>query len=111
MSSPAFAYDVVDYPSHPQPQTHPARLAAIARLHGMSTASPARCRFLEVGCGEGATLLPLALAYPESTFVGIDLSGVAIARGEALRKGVGLPNLRIVAAELTQWGQGTAALG
>src|SRR5262245_6469463 len=106
MSSPAFAYDVVDYPSHPQPQTHPARLAAIARLHGMSTASPARCRFLEVGCGEGSTLLPLALAYPESTFVGIDLSGVAIARGEEMRKAVGLSNLTLVAGDLTTWDPG-----
>lgn len=106
MSSPVFAYDVVDYPSHPQPQTHPARLAAIARLHGVPTASPTRCRYLEVGCGEGATLLPLALAYPESTFVGIDLSGVAIARGEALRKAVGLPNLTLAAADLTKWDPG-----
>jgi SAM-dependent methyltransferase len=106
MSGPAFAYDIVDYPSHPQPQAHPARLAAIARLHGIPTASPARCRYLEVGCGEGATLLPLALAYPESTFVGIDLSGVAIARGEALRKAVGLPNLTLVAADLTTWDPG-----
>src|SRR5262249_43905300 len=102
MSKPAFAYDVVDYPSHPQPQTHPARLSAIAGLHAISAASPKRCRFLEVGCGDGATLMPLALAYPDSTFVGIDLSAVAIARGEAMRSTLGLSNLSLVAGDLTK---------
>ena len=106
MSKPAFAYDVVDYPSHPQPQTHPARLGAIARLHAIPTASPARCRYLEVGCGDGATLLPFALAYPESTFVGIDLSAIAIARGEAMRNTLGLSNLALVAGDLTTWDPG-----
>jgi SAM-dependent methyltransferase len=106
MSKPAFAYDVVDYPSHPQPQTHPARLGAIARLHSIAIASPARCRYLEVGCGDGATLLSLALAYPESTFIGIDLSAVAIARGEAMRSTLGLSNLTLVAGDLTIWDPG-----
>ncbi|HJZ91949.1 MAG TPA: class I SAM-dependent methyltransferase [Gemmataceae bacterium] len=106
MSEPAFSYDVVSYPSNPLPQAHPARLAAIARLHGVPTASPNRCRFLEVACGDGANLLPLALAYPNSNFVGIDLSGTAIARGEDLRSRLGLANLKLVAADLTAWDPG-----
>jgi SAM-dependent methyltransferase len=106
MSSVPFAYDIVEYPSHPQPQAQPARLAAIARLHGIAAASPTRCRFLEVGCGDGATLLPLALAYPESTFVGMDLSGTAIASGNALRDAIGLSNLTLEVADLTAWDPG-----
>jgi SAM-dependent methyltransferase len=106
VSDTPFSYDVVAYPSLPLPQAHPGRLAAIARLHGIPTASPARCRFLEVGCGDGANLFPLALAYPQSTFVGIDLSKAAIDRGEELRSRLQLTNLKLVAADLTAWNAG-----
>lgn len=102
MSDP-FLYDIVDYPGAARPQTHPDNLAAIARLHGVAAASPTACHYLEVGCGDAANLLPLALAYPESRFVGIDLSEVAVARGEALRRELGLTNLRLDVADLTRW--------
>lgn len=98
-----FSYDVVDYPSHVYPQMHPSRLAAIARLHGVAAAAPDACRLLEVGCGDGLQLLALALAYPRSRFVGVDLSANAIARGEALRAQLGLANLHLVAADLAEW--------
>src|SRR3546814_8263827 len=88
----AFAYDSVDYPGWVRPQSHPSRLAAIARLHGIAAASPTLCRYLEIGCGDGADMLPLALAYPHARFVGIDLSATAIARGEQLRARLGLTN-------------------
>ena len=94
------AYDTVEYPSSPLPQTHPSRLGAIARLHGLAAAPPSACRILEVGCGDGANLLPLALAYPASTFIGIDLSVTAIARGEAVRTRLGLSNLELRTADL-----------
>lgn len=102
-----FSYDVVDYPSYVHAQMHPSRLAAIARLHGLPAASPASCRLLEVGCGDGLQLLTLALAYPESRFIGVDLSAVAIARGEAMRARLGLDNLTLVAADLHDWDAGS----
>jgi hypothetical protein len=104
--SEAFAYDVVDYPSHVYPQLHPSRLSAIARLHGVHAASPKTCRLLEVGCGDGLQLLTMAMAYPDSRFIGVDLSHAAIARGEALRVRLGLDNLRLVAADLLEWEPG-----
>lgn len=103
----AFAYDIVDYPGWVRPQSHPSRLAAIARLHGIAAASPTHCRFLEVGCGDGANLLPLALAYPHARFVGIDLSTSAIARGEKLRARLGLPNLELRVADVSACDPGT----
>jgi SAM-dependent methyltransferase len=106
VSESTFSYDAVAYPSLPLPQTHPGRLAAIARLHGVPAASPTRCRLLEVGCGDGSNLFPLALAYPDSTFVGIDLSAAAIGRGRELLGRVGLPNLTLEAADLTKWEPG-----
>lgn len=102
----AFAYDVLEYPSHVHPQMHPSRLAAIARLHGIAAASPADCRLLEVGCGDGLQLVALAMAYPHSHFVGVDMSHVAVARGEALRTRLGLDNLQLVAADLLAWNPG-----
>lgn len=104
-----FAYDELDYPAHVFPQMHPSRLAAIGRLHGIPAASPRNCRLLEVGCGDGLQLLTLAMAYPESEFVGVDLSSNAIARGEAMRAKLGLNNLQLVAADLLEWDAGVSA--
>lgn len=98
-----FAYDQVDYPSLVHPQMHPSRLAAIARLHGIRAASPVACRLLEIGCGDGLQLITLAMAYPQSHFVGVDLSANAITRGEEMRKSLGLDNLQLIAADLLQW--------
>lgn len=104
--SDGFAYDVLEYPSHVHPQAHPSRLAAIGRLHGIDAASPRDCHLMEVGCGDGLQLLTLAMAYPQSRFVGVDLSQAAIARGEATRRRLGLDNLQLVAADLTTWDPG-----
>lgn len=104
--SPGSAYDAVEYPGHPRPQTHPDRLAAIARLHGVPAASPSCCSYLEVGCGDGANLFPLALAYPGSTFVGIDLSTAAVERGEWMRARLGLRNLSLQVADASTWDPG-----
>ena len=80
-----FAYDQVEYPSLIHPQMHPSRLAAIARLHGIRAAAPGSCRLLEVGCGDGLQLITLAMAYPESRFVGVDLSASGCANRWDLR--------------------------
>ncbi len=81
----AFAYDLLKYPAHIHQQMLPALLAPIARVHGVQAASPRKCHLLEVGCGDGLQLITLAMAYPDSRFVGVDMSTAAIARGEALR--------------------------
>lgn len=105
----SFAYDLLEYPPHLQQQMLPALLAPIARVHGIRAASPRNCRLLEVGCGDGLQLLTLAMAYPESSFVGVDLSSAAVARGEAIRCRLGLGNLELVAADLTDWDPGDAS--
>jgi SAM-dependent methyltransferase len=80
----SFAYDQVLYPGQPFPQTHPDRMATTAILFGMAPAPVPTCRVLELGCGEGANLIPMAVALPEAEFVGIDLSARAIALGQNL---------------------------
>ncbi|KRE13056.1 hypothetical protein ASE66_21585 [Bosea sp. Root483D1] len=86
-------YDAVAYPGHAFSQTHPAHLATIAHIHGMTPAPTATMRVLELGCGSGGNLIPMALQYPGAEFVGIDLSGRAIARAKAEAAELGFTNL------------------
>jgi SAM-dependent methyltransferase/methyltransferase-like protein len=103
-----FAYDKVLYPGYPFSQTHPGRLATLAALHGMEPAPPARCRMLELGCGDGGNLIPLAYQYPDSTFLGVDLSARAIEIGRNTIVKLGLRNIELRALDICEM---TAASG
>ena len=94
------SYDEIAYPGFPFPETHPDRLSVIGRLLGMKPAPATRCRVLELGCGDGGNLIPMALALPGSEFVGIDLAGQPIARGQALAGELGLRNIRLLQMDL-----------
>lgn len=59
----------------------------------MTPAPPGHCRVLELGCAAGGNLLPLAVDFPQSEFVGIDLSSRQIAEGRTIIDGLGLKNL------------------
>jgi SAM-dependent methyltransferase/methyltransferase-like protein len=89
------SYDEVLYRGLPHAQTHPDRLATLAALHGMAPARISRCRVLELGCGDGGNLIPLACQWPNSEFVGIDLGRRSLAAGRALIAGLGLANIRL----------------
>ena len=88
-------YDEVPYESRPTRQTHPNRLAMIATLFGMKPAPVGRCRVLELGCASGGNLIPMAVAYPGSRFVGIDLSKRQTEEGRAAIEELGLKNIKI----------------
>ncbi len=101
MAAPT-AYDEVSYPGWSYPQSHPDRLATLARLFGLAPADPASCRVLELGCGDGANLLPIAGAWPQARVVGIDLAASAIARGRSAADALGLRNLDLRWGDLTR---------
>jgi methyltransferase-like protein/cyclopropane fatty-acyl-phospholipid synthase-like methyltransferase len=109
MTPPATPYDEVLYPSAALAQTHPDRLATIATLMGMCPAPVERCRVLELACGDGANLIPMAFNLPGSQFVGLDLAVRPIAQGQALMQALGLKNIRLEAANLLDmtpaWGE------
>jgi SAM-dependent methyltransferase len=90
----ASPYDAVLYPARAFNQTHPDRLATLAALMGIAAPPPDACRVLELGCGAGGNLLPMALALPGSTFVGIDTSRRAIERAQATTDRLGVTNIR-----------------
>ena len=97
-------YDQVSYRTFPRRQTHPDRLAAIARFFGMKPAPVAACRVLEIGCGNGANLIPLAYYLPESRFTGIDLAAAPIAAACAMAGELGLSNIDLSVADLRDLG-------
>lgn len=86
-------YDKVIYPGSSFPQSHPDRLATIASLYGMSTPDIATCRVLELGCATGGNIIPMAVFYPEATFVGVDYSKVQIKFAQNISNKLGLNNL------------------
>ncbi len=92
--SDASSYDAVLYPVRPFVQTHPDRLATLATLFGLNAPPPARCRVLELGCGAGGNLLPMAAALPEATFTGIDSARVPLARARSVAERLDLGNVR-----------------
>lgn len=95
-------YDAIAYPTRPQHALHPDHLAGIALLHGVASAPVTGARILEIGCGNGANLIPMAAAYPEATFLGLDASGAAIGLAQDFARRCGLQNIRFVAARLEQ---------
>jgi methyltransferase-like protein len=104
MNTARDAYDAVPYPGFAYPLTHPDRLATMAILHGLSPAPVEGCRVLEVACGDGANLIPMAYAIPGSAFVGFDIAGVPIEHGRARIRELGLANIRLFQADLLDIG-------
>lgn len=79
-------------------------MAVMAMLHGLTPAPVESCRVLEVACGDGANLIPLAYATPSAEFVGFDLAGLPVERGQRRIAELGLKNIRLVQMDLLQTG-------
>jgi SAM-dependent methyltransferase len=101
---PENAYHQVPYITGPTPETHPDRLASVATLFGMTPAPLTSCRVLEIGCGSGGNLFPMAYRLPGSHFTGVDLADKAIAEGQRAANELGLANLDLLAMDLCDIG-------
>lgn len=89
------SYDKIPYANYTFSQTHIAHLAAIGLIHGMNPPSVENCRVLELGCGRGGNIIPMAANFPESEFVGIDLSSKHIEDAQQFLNGVDLSNIKV----------------
>jgi SAM-dependent methyltransferase len=102
-------YDVFPYEGAAVPAAHIGRLESIASLFGMTPAAPKAARILELGCGTGANLLPLALDHPHATIVGCDLARTAIASARQMADALGIANIELRHADLADvdegWGE------
>jgi SAM-dependent methyltransferase len=96
----AEAYNSVAYTSYPDATGHPDRLATIATLMGMDAAAVARCRVLELACGDGTNLVPIAATLPNATFVGFDFAAKPVARAQRMADDLGLTNIRLLQLDL-----------
>ena len=102
-SPPSFSlasYDETPYIDLPFAQSHPGRLAVMARLFGMHPPDVATARVLELGCAGGGNLIPMAVAMPDATFLGIDLSARQIADGQHVIAALGLENIELHHADI-----------
>ena len=102
-----FAYDEVSYPGLILPNTNPDRMAAIARLYGMTPASPEKCRVLELGCGNGVNLNWMAYNLSGSEFIGVDLAKNHIIEAESSAKEIGLENVKFFQEDVLQINKGS----
>jgi methyltransferase-like protein/SAM-dependent methyltransferase len=103
------SYDEIPYESFPFPRTHPNNLAAVATLLGLSPPAVETCRVLELGCAAGGNLIPIALGLPQSRCLGLDLSGRQVGHGSTAIDLIGLRNVELRHASITDvgpdWGE------
>ncbi|MEZ6130870.1 MAG: class I SAM-dependent methyltransferase [Planctomycetaceae bacterium] len=96
-----FAYDRVPYPGAADGLIQLRNLEVTATLFGLKPADIKKSRVLEIGCADGVNLLPFAVEFPESTFVGIDLAAQQIQRAADLAQHLQLHNIEFHAANVT----------
>lgn len=95
------SYDAIPYCSFPVPASHPDRMYNVARLFGLNPVLPENARVLELGCAGGGNLIPLASSFPKASFVGVELSKVQCEYAVSAANCVGLKNLEIRHASIT----------
>ena len=89
-------YDRRPYTDHAYAETHPGRIAAVARMARWLAAPVATARVLELGCGRGGNLLPMAAGLPLATLVGVDAAARPIDEARAVAAEAGLRNVTFV---------------
>lgn len=92
---PETPYEQVPYRARPCPDSHPSRLAAVARLLGLEAPPVETCRVLELACGDGSNLIAIAASLPGASCYGLDLSPRHIAEGTAEAAALGLKNVAL----------------
>lgn len=95
MGNDRFSYDEMPYTSWAVEASHPDRLATLAVLFGLDPPEVPGSRVLELGCAAGGNLIPLAVAFPEGRFVGVDLSERQVGEGRERIAALGLRNVEL----------------
>ena len=93
------SFDELPYLAYPIEQTAPEHLALASLIHGGPRLPPTGYRVLELGCANGANLLPLAWYRRHGDFTGIDASARQIALANESKDRLGLTNLHFINAD------------
>jgi len=96
-------YDEFRYPGKFYPHASPEHMASIATLFGLNPPPIERSRILELACGEGGQLIPLAYVLPESRCLGVDLSQASISRAQELTERLDLRNVQFAVQDLQEF--------
>ena len=86
-------------------------MAAVARLFGLSARPASTARTLEIGCAAGGHIIPLAAAFPDARFVGIDISPVQVNQGLARIERLRLTNIELMCRSVTDLGPDQGSFG
>ena len=100
-------YDQLPYASMPYAHTQPARLAALAALHGLEAPTAQSARVLELGCAAGGNIIPLALRFPDARFLGIDLARRHVEDAQRQIAELGLTNIEVRQGDIERLSCGT----
>ncbi len=95
-------YDEFPYEGLPIEWSAPERLSLASLLHGGPRPRREGYRVLELGCGNGSNLLPLAYYRRHATFVGLDRARGRIDLAKERAASLGLDNIEFIPADLQQ---------
>src|SRR5215831_9257249 len=70
----------------------------------MNPAPLDRCRVLELGCGDGGNLIPMAYRLPGSEFVGLDRGERGIEAGRAMARAARVSNIDLRCLDILDTG-------
>jgi len=87
------------------PSASPNHLSVFAYLLGLEPAPVEQSRILEIHCGSGMHLLPLAEQWPNSRFTGIDPHPARVAEAQAAAEALGLRNIEFLNLTPENWDQ------
>ncbi len=95
-------YEELPYKCRPVEWTAPERLALASLLHGGPRQSLDTYRVLELGCSNGANLLPQAFYRRHGRFVGIDRACTHLEAAESSRTELGLTNIEFINCDIDE---------
>ena len=95
-------YDRHRYPTTAQAQLHPDNIYSNAFLRGFQSTPVMGARVLELGCGNGRNLIPMALDLPTSEFVGLDYAEAPIASAKEAATHLRIPNVDFIQADVLE---------
>ena len=95
-----FEYDQVDYPGMADDHIQLRGLEFASRMNGAHPKDMDGCRVLELGCADGTNLLPFAVEFPYSSFLGIDLASRRIDQANETVRQLGLTNIQFQLANV-----------
>lgn len=94
-------YDESPYESCPFAQTSLESLSTLSHIFGHNAPKIETARVLELGCASGGNIIPQAVKHPKAKFVGVDLSPAQTKVGNDQIKKLGLKNIEIKTASIT----------